>query len=230
MNALAHKLRIALLLAPLSGLLLSAESLAQDQTDLEIPPALISSQDVSAPLNVALPFNLGHVWMSVGVDYLDPDESSMMDGATFNGLTESNPGLDMNVALDAGFLGELAVGFRVRQSSNATIVDVIPNEDFNPITSLGLGWSRGEFSGQLDAHQYPLESGESQGAMIDIDFAWRTPWQGTVSLGARNILDAREMDGSTIDSTGFDQMYGRMPYVRYQPRPVAGPGEPPEAL
>lgn len=191
--------------------LVSPSALAQSDS------AGTASQDTQAPLDVALPFELGRLRMSVGMDYLRPGEGPLLDGANLNGLTEGDPGVDMNVALDAGFLGELAVGFRVRQAGQSTVVDVLSSNEYKPATSVGVGWSKGQFSGQLDAHQNPLDRTEAERALIDIDFAWRTPWQGTISLGARNIFDARQQsDSLASENQSFDELFGRMPYVRYQ--------------
>lgn len=48
---------------------------------------------------------------------------------------------------------------------------------------------------------------------LDVNFAWRTPWNGSVSVGAKNVLNTRNDDAL---ETQIDDLLGRVPYVRYQ--------------
>ena len=81
---------------------------------------------------------------------------------------------------------------------------------------MGLGWSRGSFSGNLVSRFSDVNNAESADTFyssVDIDFAWRTPWQGSLSVGAKNLLGARP-EGQTSD-VDFDRILGRVPYIRY---------------
>ena len=89
-----------------------------------------------------------------------------------------------------------------------------------------LGWTTsalrvdagfGAFAGSLTGHR--TDSRQSARSWFDIDLgvSWRTPWQGRLTFGARNLLgqDAAEPGGRETDPTSR-LMEARTPYVRYQ--------------
>ena len=90
----------------------------------------------------------------------------------------------------------------------------------------GLGWQRGDFSGQLNWNHIGTVT-DALGAMLsawntfDLQFSWATPWQGKLSVGARNIsnedppIDPAQL-GHPFYKQHFHDVYGRIPYVRYE--------------
>ena len=91
---------------------------------------------------------------------------------------------------------------------------------------LGIGWQRGNFTGQLNAH-YISTVTDGRGTRIsswttfDLQFGWDTPWNGKLLLGARNVtnedppLRVNEF-GVSDYSTHLHDVYGRIPYIRYE--------------
>ena len=56
--------------------------------------------------------------------------------------------------------------------------------------------------------------------MFDLQFSWNAPWNGTLSIGARNLAKERPpLDpnfGSPSYTNEFYDVYGRVPYVKYK--------------
>ena len=104
----------------------------------------------------------------------------------------------------------------------------IPFENQTDLRSIvGLGWQRGNFTGQLNWHHIATVTDSLGNGTVfsawntfDIQFGWDTPWQGKLSLGARNVtnqdppLDFQNF-GPFPDETLYD-VYGRVPYIRYE--------------
>ena len=56
---------------------------------------------------------------------------------------------------------------------------------------------------------------------FDLQFSWATPWDGALTLGARNLTNEDPpLDSVNFGSPGYDQhyydVYGRVPYIRYE--------------
>ena len=52
---------------------------------------------------------------------------------------------------------------------------------------------------------------------VDVSFAYSTPWDGKITLGARNVFD--EDPPTTVDgfyTNYLHDVYGRVPYIRYE--------------
>lgn len=86
----------------------------------------------------------------------------------------------------------------------------------NATVTLGVGF-RG-LSGRLTGHLIELPAGQGSFTGLDLGFSWRTPWQGELSFGAKNLLN------QTPDTTkwplpelpALETPGGRTPYVRYK--------------
>lgn len=138
------------------------------------------------------------------------------------GLPGSERGVEVNMALNANLLGQLELGVQVaeiRQANRQLTAD--------PLTRavLDLGWSKGDFTGSLvSRHLSNARSGESKledsWTTLDVKFAWRTPWNASLSVGAKNVLDTETSSVSNLEDAaldaGIDGVFGRVPYVRYE--------------
>ncbi|TVQ40051.1 MAG: hypothetical protein EA370_04125 [Wenzhouxiangella sp.] len=90
---------------------------------------------------------------------------------------------------------------------------------------LALGWRRGNFSGDLLGQHHrdaPMWLGNQPGSLapynsFDLEFSWR-PRNASLSIGISNLLDAaprgEDADGGHEDP--LEQIFGRIPYVRYK--------------
>ena len=85
--------------------------------------------------------------------------------------------------------------------------------------ALGLGVSRGPFSGSVVGRvvRGPANVSEPNWGGLDIGVAWRTPWRGELSFGARNLLSTGPEPG-TVNPTDspMDRDTARTPYVQYK--------------
>lgn len=90
--------------------------------------------------------------------------------------------------------------------------------------SLSIDWYKGPFSGGIQTYYRERvdflgrPSLEAQGS-FDVHFTWRAPWNASLSVGARNVLNAgaeerKNQDAVPLDP--FEAIYGRIPYVRYK--------------
>ncbi len=94
---------------------------------------------------------------------------------------------------------------------------------------LAVGWRRGSLSGDLvgQSRDVPLwmGAGQQRQAMLqsfDLEFSWRAVRNASITIGVSNVLDA--VPRSTVDEAAMEpgledpleQIYGRIPYVRYK--------------
>ena len=85
--------------------------------------------------------------------------------------------------------------------------------------ALGLGVSRGPFSGSIVGRvvRGPAAGTAPAWGGLDLGVAWRTPWQGELSFGARNLLSTGPEPGVTNPAEAqLDRDTARTPYVQYK--------------
>lgn len=85
--------------------------------------------------------------------------------------------------------------------------------------ALQVGLFRGPFSGGITGRVLRPSGGlESPGSLwggLDIGFAWRTPWRGELSIGARNVVGGSREPVPAPAAPVIDEATARTPYVRY---------------
>jgi iron complex outermembrane receptor protein len=93
--------------------------------------------------------------------------------------------------------------------------------------TLGLNWALGDFSANL-LWNYLASSSIEDGNGVetnsvdsyktwDLSASYATPWNGQITLGARNLFD--EDPPTTVDgfyTNYLHDVYGRVPYIRYE--------------
>ncbi len=148
---------------------------------------------------------------------------------------QDGEGVDLSVAygFDAGVIGELELQVELSHVLNQHLdrVPQAPDAVFGLVgqpenqASVGFNWSRGDFSGSVSSHYTDgiMLNGQVHPAAwttVDINFAWRTPWNASLSLGAQNFLGQDRagpefgVDASTPPE--LDSAFSRVPYVRYE--------------
>lgn len=185
--------------------------------------------------------------LSVGLDYFHDQNMPQAQAALLPRVLDfiapgwysalhragESEGVDLNLAygFDAGLIGELELKVQLSH-----VLDLTPPRELNqslgagvasaggPFTdaTIGFNWSRGDFSGSLSSHY-------TDGVMldgrihpkglttVDINFAWRTPWNASLSVGAQNLLGEDEGMGNDLVTTPeLDSAFSRVPYVRYE--------------
>lgn len=166
--------------------------------------------------------------------YADPGAlaAALPAGAGSEGLAGEREGLDLAVAydLDAGLVGDLELSFQlsgVFERRRQADGEVHVSDSLEPVAQhaeVGFSWNRGSFRGSLTSRFVERLDGESDDprswATLDINIGWKTPWDGSVSVGAKNVLG---QDSSMTENLGdngtlsrFDDVFGRIPYVRYE--------------
>jgi iron complex outermembrane receptor protein len=96
--------------------------------------------------------------------------------------------------------------------------------------SFNLGWSLGDFSANatwnyMDEAENadddsPVYAKVDDYSTVDLSFGYATPWNGQITVGARNIFDEDPPTSTNIGSPFYTNylhdVYGRVPYVRYE--------------
>ncbi|MBA3563561.1 MAG: TonB-dependent receptor, partial [Gammaproteobacteria bacterium] len=97
-------------------------------------------------------------------------------------------------------------------------------------SALSLGWSRGDFSAAIignfvsDTENFdPDQAGYvmlSSWTTVDASVGWATPWNGKVTLGARNLFDRDPPTDLQIGNPNYSEqlhdVFGRVPFIRYE--------------
>ena len=87
-----------------------------------------------------------------------------------------------------------------------------------------LNWGLGDFSGAIVAN-YVTSTQNGAGQSLDswttwdLQFGWATPWNGRVTVGARNLTDEDPPISTGLGNPNYSNqlhdVYGRVPYIRY---------------
>ncbi|MGV6850554.1 MAG: hypothetical protein ACWA5R_00060 [bacterium] len=111
--------------------------------------------------------------------------------------------------------GELSYKVRTLESNQAPVNNPLDNETK---ATLGFGWEKGSFSGVLKGSvltpKDELAQMDMVDAVYDVEFSWKTPWLGDLSVGAKNVMDTA-VKTSTLNNNDPDKK-GRVPYIKYK--------------
>ncbi|MBA3564227.1 MAG: TonB-dependent receptor [Gammaproteobacteria bacterium] len=97
-------------------------------------------------------------------------------------------------------------------------------------SALSLGWSRGDFSasviGNFVSDTENFDEGQdgyvmlSSWTTVDASVGWATPWNGKVTLGARNVFDRDPPINMDLGNPNYTEqlhdVFGRVPFIRYE--------------
>ena len=145
-------------------------------------------------------------------------------GVIFNSRTQA---LDFSLSCDigAGNWGDLELGLQVSRIMTEGALNLSElgsgNTLADPYTqaSLGVGWQLGDFRSDLTSRYLDILDGQGNSqtpwTSLDVNFSWRTPWNGSLSVGARNVFNKPAPKNSNFNKN-FDDLFGRVPYVRYR--------------
>jgi iron complex outermembrane receptor protein len=88
--------------------------------------------------------------------------------------------------------------------------------------TLATNWSRGDFSATLIGNAIASSSLGDEftrlGSYVtwDVQFGWATPWNGAITIGARNLFDEDPPTSGGQYTNQLHDVYGRVPYIRYE--------------
>lgn len=169
-------------------------------------------------------FNIGASWrplndVSLSLDYRDAvslEDESFLAGHAQDPLAASRD-LSLSCRLDTQSFGDLELGLQVSRWGD-TLAPSSSLTDASTTAALGLGWRWGAFRSDVRGRATQLGGHDRPDVWntFDISFAWRTPWNASLSVGARNLLDQPAPNTAGMDDAGADDFLGRVPYVRYQ--------------
>ena len=151
------------------------------------------------------------------------------------GIDSRGLNLDLELGLTTDGFGDWTLGVQVARildggitpASAANPYSMAPPDHFGfqdsfNSASLGLDWQLGNFGGGISSYyRAPIElhGNESLDELtsFDIYFSWQTPWDGSLRIGASNLTEENLSPVSlTPNSESDNQVYGRIPYVRYR--------------
>lgn len=181
--------------------------------------------------------------VSVGLDYTSsnleskPSElgastllsnTALIDqiGQTGTTLSSRTQALDFSLSCDigAGHWGDLELGLQVsRIMTEGALAEFVPGNSLtDPFTqaSLGLGWQLGDFRSDFTSRYLDVLDGQGNNqtpwTSLDVNFSWRTPWNASLSVGARNVFNNPAPENNGLSDPNIDDLFGRVPYVRYR--------------
>lgn len=165
-------------------------------------------------------FTVGASWRPLDALEVDVDYASgpALAPGTFAGEVSSalliKEDLSLSCRLDTASWGDLELGVALSRWDEATPRTA---EQENS-AALGVAWELGAFRGDVTSRftQF-VGAGEPVWNTFDVNFAWRTPWNARLSIGATNLLDApAPAEARPITEPRVEDFLGRVPYVRYQ--------------
>lgn len=199
-------------------------------------PAM-SGQLGATPAESALQaYALGASWqvsrtLNLNVDYFAQDTQlgGTLRPVWFN-PAGSQSGLNLGSAeavdisltcdINAGNWGDLELGLQVSRFADLNYaLGSAPQQSPLNAASFGLGWEKGTFRGDLTSRYLDVVNSNEQTAgwtSFDVSFAWRTPWNASLSVGARNVLNNPAPATNGLSDAELENFFGRVPYVRYR--------------
>ncbi|MGH8496814.1 MAG: TonB-dependent receptor, partial [Gammaproteobacteria bacterium] len=160
------------------------------------------------------------------------------------GTTTKGYDIDMQYGFSLGALGDFQSQLQVSK-----VIEYLEDQGdgngfqrlqgtFDPDlrAALSLGWSRGDFSaGIIGNHITDTENDEplnDDGTMNtgfahlaswttwDVSVGWATPWNGEITIGARNVFDRDPPTNPAIGNPNYTEtlhdVFGRVPFIRYE--------------
>jgi hypothetical protein len=173
-------------------------------------------------------YQLGPVQLNAGVYQGDRGYTQLLNPylplpaaptLTFFNGTGKQTGLNLQAELDSNF-GTFAMGLALAKTPISLTTTPFPmaakpgqlNEG-----SLNFNWFSGAFGTQVSTRILELAGSDQLWGGLDLGLTWRTPWRGTLTFGAKNLVVSGkpptyldpERAGDAVDQE-------RIPYVRYQ--------------
>ena len=134
-----------------------------------------------------------------------PSDSRM---AIIPGASGTQYSAQLQSSLDTNF-GRFGLGMSLAQAS-------LRSQDMRQ-GNLSFNWFKGAFGTSLSTRLMEIAGTSALWGGLDLGLTWRTPWQGTLSLGARNLVVGGKPPPMLDPSVAADaESSERVPYVRYQ--------------
>jgi hypothetical protein len=173
--------------------------------------------------SIAASYQLGPLQLSAGVfggdraytqmlnPYLPFPSSSTL--TLLNGAG-SQTGLSLGTALQSN-LGQFGLDLSLAKTPLSPFSTQAARTSVLNESQLSFSWLTGSLSTQLSSRLNQV-NGKSWGG-LDLGLTWRTPWQGALSFGARNVVVSGKPPTYLDPERAIDAVEtDRVPYIRYE--------------
>ncbi|MFK7957854.1 MAG: hypothetical protein AB8B96_17275 [Lysobacterales bacterium] len=193
-----------------------------------------AAASISAEESSLQAYALGASWqvgrgLNLNVDYIS-QTNALASGTRPAWLTLNGTGLNLGSAeavdisltcdINAGDWGDLELGVQVSRLADFNYsLGASPQQTPLNAAAFGVGWQKGTFRGDLTSRYLDVVNGAETAAgwtSFDVSFAWRTPWNASLSVGARNVLNNPAPASNGLSDAELENFFGRVPYVRYR--------------
>jgi hypothetical protein len=173
--------------------------------------------------SIAASYQLGPLQLNAGVfggdraytqmlnPYLPFSSSSTL--TLLNGAG-SQTGLSLGSALQSNF-GQFGLDLSLAKTPLPPFLTQTTRAPVLNESQLSFSWLTGSLSTQLSSRLNQV-NGKSWGG-LDLGLTWRTPWQGSLSFGARNVVVSGKPPTYLDPERAIDAVEtDRVPYIRYE--------------
>jgi hypothetical protein len=173
-------------------------------------------------------YQLGPVQLNAGAFHADRAYTQMLNpylpfpsSPTLTLLNGSGKQIGVNLT---GTIGSGAGTFGMGLALAKTPISLLPTPQSYPLRNaqlnegnLNLNWIGGAFGTQLSTRILELSGSNRVWGGIDLGLTWRTPWQGTLTFGAKNLVVSGKPPAYLDPESAADAVeQDRVPYVRYE--------------
>ncbi len=188
---------------------------------------LIGVLGAASQLGASARYQLGPVQLNAGIYSGDRGYTQLLNPylpfpssptLTFLNGAGKQTGLNLQAALDSNF-GRFGLGldFAKTPISAATAGGFPSARSQLNEGSLNFNWLGGSFGTQLSTRILELAGSNRAWGGLDLGLTWRTPWQGTLTFGAKNLVVSGKPPTYLDPERASDAVdQERVPYVRYQ--------------
>lgn len=182
------------------------------------PLACLDGADALRAVSLQAQYRLGTTLWSLGLGQsrMHADPQSWMSDVAWIGASLGRNYVQDSINLGGQVqtaYGTLDLGLQLARS------ELVPwfGEQLNQ-GRFSISWLHGNLGGALNTRVHRLEGRNSDfWGGIDLGLIWRTPWNGLLSIGARNLVTSgRPPTALDPDAASLDDSEARIPYVRYE--------------
>jgi hypothetical protein len=189
---------------------------------------LIGVLDGASQIGANARYQLGPVQLNAGIYTGDRGYTQLLNPylplpssptLTFLNGAGKQTGLNLQAALDSN-LGRFGLGLDFAKTpialASAGGFPAARSTQLNE-SSLNFNWLGESFGTQLSTRISELAGSRRAWGGIDLGLTWRTPWQGTLTFGAKNLVVSGKPPTYLDPERASDAVdQERVPYVRYQ--------------
>jgi hypothetical protein len=181
----------------------------------------IVGASVASGTSINARYQLGPVQLNAGLFNADRSYTQLLNPylpfpstptlTLLNGAERQN-GFNLTGSVDSKF-GQFGVGVGVARTPLGPLQG---NNGRLDESNLSFNWLHGAFSTKLSTRVMDVSGARTWGG-LDLGLTWRTPWQGTLSFGAKNLVVSGKPPAFLDPDRAADAVeQERVPYVRYE--------------